>query len=166
MLAVSTEPKAGSHCVPSLLWPATTLYLITSMRALSAHMNSSSRLAQLRAEWAPVPRELLAGAVATFALIPEVIAFFNAGAGPQSALCIVHHQHRDCGVWCARPAMVPAAAGSVALVAAPLVRITWSAISAGGAGFGMAGAVQIVFGLLKMGSLGALCFPGPCAPAL
>src|SRR3990167_4777983 len=46
-------------------------------------MNPST-LNRLRAEWAPsIPRELLAGAVATFALIPEVIAFsFVAGGGP------------------------------------------------------------------------------------
>ena len=43
-----------------------------------------SFLTRLRAEWAPsIPRELLAGAVATFALIPEVIAFsFVAGVDP------------------------------------------------------------------------------------
>lgn len=42
---------------------------------------SLSLLNRLRMEWAPsIPRELLAGAVATFALIPEVIAFsFVAG---------------------------------------------------------------------------------------
>ncbi|EFI61496.1 sulphate transporter, partial [Comamonas thiooxydans] len=44
-------------------------------------MNPHFSLSRWRAEWAPsVPRELLAGAVATFALIPEVIAFsFVAG---------------------------------------------------------------------------------------
>ena len=45
-------------------------------------------LQRLRAEWAPsIPRELLAGAVATFALIPEVIAFsFVAGVDPAVGL--------------------------------------------------------------------------------
>jgi len=45
-------------------------------------------LHRLRAEWAPsIPRELLAGAVATFALIPEVIAFsFVAGVDPAVGL--------------------------------------------------------------------------------
>ena len=48
----------------------------------------SSFLTRLRAEWAPsIPRELLAGAVATFALIPEVIAFsFVAGVDPSVGL--------------------------------------------------------------------------------
>ena len=51
-------------------------------------MNPST-LNRLRAEWAPsIPRELLAGAVATFALIPEVIAFsFVAGCSPVSGDC-------------------------------------------------------------------------------
>ena len=50
-------------------------------------MNPSTQT-RLRAEWAPsIPRELLAGAVATFALIPEVIAFsFVAGVDPSVGL--------------------------------------------------------------------------------
>ena len=53
-----------------------------------AHRMNSSTLTRLRAEWAPsIPRELLAGAVATFALIPEVIAFsFVAGVDPSVGL--------------------------------------------------------------------------------
>lgn len=123
------------------------------MRALSAHMNSSSRLAQLRAEWAPsVPRELLAGAVATFALIPEVIAFsFVAGVDPAVGLYASFIISIVIAVFGARPAMVSAAAGSVALVAAPLVASHGlQYLLAAGL---LAGAVQIVFGLLKMGSL-------------
>lgn len=116
-------------------------------------MNFSSRLSRLRNEWAPsVPRELLAGAVATFALIPEVIAFsFVAGVDPTVGLYASFIISIVIAVFGARPAMVSAAAGSVALVAAPLV-------SAHGlqyllaAGL-LAGAMQIIFGLCRMGML-------------
>ena len=36
----------------------------------------SSRYSRLRTEWCPsIPRELMAGAVATFALIPEAVSY-------------------------------------------------------------------------------------------
>ncbi len=116
-------------------------------------MNPHFSLSRWRAEWAPsVPRELLAGAVATFALIPEVIAFsFVAGVDPAVGLYASFIISIVIAVFGARPAMVSAAAGSVALVAAPLV------VSHGlpyllAAGL-LAGAMQIAFGLCKMGSL-------------
>ena len=76
-----------------------------------------------RAEWAPgIPRELMAGAVATFALIPEVIAFsFVAGVDPAVGLFASFVISIVIAFFGGRPAMVSAAAGSVALVAAPLV---------------------------------------------
>jgi SulP family sulfate permease len=91
-----------------------------------------------RAEWAPsIPRELMAGAVATFALIPEVIASF-----------IISLVIAFAG---GRPAMVSAAAGSVALVAAPLVQAHGvQYLLAAGA---LAGGVQILFGWLRLGAL-------------
>ena len=81
-------------------------------------------LTRLRAEWAPsIARELLAGAVATFALIPEVIAFsFVAGVDPSVGLFASFVISIVIAFAGARPAMVSAAAGSVALVAAPLVQ--------------------------------------------
>lgn len=107
----------------------------------------------LRREWLTnPPRELLAGAVATFALIPEVIAFsFAAGVDPQVGL----YGSFVIGIVIAfaggRPAMVSAAAGSVALVAAPLVASHGlSYLLAAGL---LAGALQIVFGLLRLGVL-------------
>jgi SulP family sulfate permease len=107
----------------------------------------------LRREWLTnPPRELLAGAVATFALIPEVIAFsFAAGVDPQVGL----YGSFVIGIVIAfaggRPAMVSAAAGSVALVAAPLVASHGlSYLFAAGL---LAGALQIVFGLLRLGVL-------------
>ena len=108
-----------------------------------------NELAQWRAN--PV-REMLAGAVATFALIPEVIAFsFVAGIDPQVGLFASFVMSIIIAVFGGRPAMITAAAGSVALVAAPLI-----------AGHGLpylfaagllAGVVQIAFGLLRMGVL-------------
>ena len=82
---------------------------------------NSSFLTRLRAEWAPsIPRELLAGAVATFALIPEVIAFsFVAGVDPSVGLFASFVISLVIAFAGGRPAMVSAAAGSVALVASP-----------------------------------------------
>ena len=110
-------------------------------------------LSRLRAEWAPsVPRELLAGAVATFALIPEVIAFsFVAGVDPAVGLFASFIISIVIAFFGGRPAMVSAAAGSVALVAAPLVASHGiQYLFAAGL---LAGAMQIVFGLCKMGML-------------
>ncbi len=116
-------------------------------------MSTTALISRLRAEWAPsVPRELLAGAVATFALIPEVIAFsFVAGVDPSVGLFASFVISIVIAFAGGRPAMVSAAAGSVALVAAPLV-------AAHGLGYLLAagllaGAVQVVFGLLKLGVL-------------
>ncbi len=110
-------------------------------------------LQRLRAEWAPsVPRELLAGAVATFALIPEVIAFsFVAGVDPSVGLFASFVISIVIAFFGGRPAMVSAAAGSVALVAAPLM-------AAHGLGYLLAagllaGLVQVLFGLLRLGVL-------------
>ena len=115
-------------------------------------MNSPT-LTRLRAEWAPsIPRELLAGAVATLALIPEVIAFsFVAGVDPSVGLFASFVISIVIAFVGGRPAMVSAAAGSVALVAAPLVQSHGlSYLLAAGL---LAGAVQVVFGLLKLGVL-------------
>jgi SulP family sulfate permease len=86
----------------------------------------SSSHSRLRTEWCPsIPRELLAGAVATFALIPEVIAFsFVAGVDPQVGLFASFVIGIVIAFAGGRPAMISAAAGSVALVAAPLVHVT------------------------------------------
>ena len=114
---------------------------------------SLSLLNRLRMEWAPsIPRELLAGAVATFALIPEVIAFsFVAGVDPSVGLFASFVISIVIAVFGGRPAMVSAAAGSVALVAAPLVASHGiQYLFAAGL---LAGAMQIVFGLCRMGML-------------
>ena len=75
-------------------------------------------------QWRDNPvREILAGAVATFALIPEVIAFsFTAGIDPAVGLYASFVISIVIALFGGRPAMISAAAGSIALVVAPLVR--------------------------------------------
>lgn len=110
-------------------------------------------LTRLRAEWAPsIPRELMAGAVATFALIPEVIAFsFVAGVDPSVGLFASFVISIVIAFTGGRPAMISAAAGSVALVAAPLVQSHGLPyLLAAGV---LAGVVQVLFGLLRLGVL-------------
>ncbi|TPP09730.1 SulP family inorganic anion transporter [Rhizobium glycinendophyticum] len=106
-----------------------------------------------RREWSANPlREMLAGAVATFALIPEVIAFsFVAGVDPQVGLFASFVIGIVIAFAGGRPAMISAAAGSVALVVAPLVAAHGLPyLLAAGL---LAGLIQIVFGLLRLGAL-------------
>src|SRR3712207_7112230 len=90
-------------------------------------------------------REALAGVVTTLALVPEVISFsVIAGVDPIVSLVASIVLALTMSVLGGRPAMVTAAAGSVALVVAPLVREH-------GVGYVLpavvlAGLVQIVFG--------------------
>ena len=107
----------------------------------------------IRRDWSANPtREMLAGAVATFALIPEVIAFsFVAGVDPQVGLFASFIIGIVIAFTGGRPAMISAAAGSVALVAAPLVHAHGLAyLFAAGL---LAGILQILFGLLRLGVL-------------
>jgi SulP family sulfate permease len=104
-------------------------------------------------DWSARPtREMLAGAVATFALIPEVIAFsFAAGVDPQVGLFASFVIGIVIAFTGGRPAMISAAAGSVALVAAPLVHSHGLPyLLAAGL---LAGIFQIVFGLLRLSVL-------------
>ncbi|AYD00472.1 SulP family inorganic anion transporter [Neorhizobium sp. NCHU2750] len=112
-----------------------------------------STFSTLRRDWSANPvREMLAGAVATFALIPEVIAFsFVAGVDPEVGLFASFVIGIVIAFTGGRPAMISAAAGSVALVAAPLVHAHGLPyLLAAGL---LAGIIQIVFGLLKLGVL-------------
>jgi SulP family sulfate permease len=105
------------------------------------------------AQWRHAPhREAMAGAVATFALIPEVIAFsFVAGIDPQVGLFASFILGLVIALCGGRPAMITAAAGSVALVAAPLVASHGLPyLLAAGL---LAGLIQVVFGLLRLGVL-------------
>ena len=100
-------------------------------------------------DWAGARRDVLAGMVGTFALIPEVIAFsFVAGVDPQVGLYASFVLGVVLSVAGGRPGMISGAAGSVALVAAALVR-----------GHGLqyllaatllAGGLQVLFGLLHL----------------
>ncbi len=114
---------------------------------------TTSAASRYRAEWfaglAPLRRDVLAGMVGTFALIPEVIAFsFVAGVDPQVGLFASFVIGIVIAFAGGRPAMISGAAGSVALVAAALVH-----------GHGLpyllaadllAGLFQIAFGLLRL----------------
>jgi SulP family sulfate permease len=107
----------------------------------------------IRRDWSANPkREMLAGAVATFALIPEVIAFsFVAGVDPQVGLFASFIIGIVIAFTGGRPAMISAAAGSVALVAAPLVHAHGLPyLFAAGL---LAGVFQVLFGLLRLGVL-------------
>ena len=106
-----------------------------------------------RAQWfdgfGPARRDVLAGMVGTFALIPEVIAFsFVAGVDPQVGLFASFVIGIVIALTGGRPAMISGAAGSVALVAAALVH------SAGVqyllAATLLAGLLQVGFGLLGL----------------
>jgi SulP family sulfate permease len=107
------------------------------------------QLSSIRRDWFANPmREMLAGAVATFALIPEVIAFsLVAGVDPQVGLFASFVIAIVIAFTGGRPAMISAAAGSVALVAAPLVH------AHGLPYLFAAGLFQVVFGLLRLGVL-------------
>ena len=106
-----------------------------------------------RRDWSTRPvREMLAGAVATFALIPEVIAFsFAAGVDPEVGLYASFVICAVIALTGGRPAMISAAAGSVALVAAPLVHAHGLPyLLAAGL---LAALMQVAFGLLRLGVL-------------
>jgi sulfate permease, SulP family len=97
-------------------------------------------------------RETLAGLVTALALIPEVISFsFISGVDPKVALVASIVLGLVMSVLGGRPAMVTAAAGSIALVIGPMVKLY-------GVGYILptiiiAGAVQIAFGLAGLARL-------------
>ncbi|MCQ9154030.1 SulP family inorganic anion transporter [Acidomonas methanolica] len=106
--------------------------------------------ATYRAQWACNPlREVLAGMVGTFALIPEVIAFsYVTGVTPATALYASFVLAVAIAVTGGRPGMISGAAGSVALVAAALVHRHGAQYML--AATLMAGALQVLFGLCRL----------------
>ncbi len=115
-------------------------------------MNADS-VSRYRSEWfggfGDLRREVLAGMVGTFALIPEVIAFsFVAGVDPEVGLFASFVIGIVISFTGGRPAMISGAAGSVALVAAALVRSHGLEYLL--AATLMAGTLQLVFGLLHL----------------
>ncbi len=110
-------------------------------------------LSRYRTEWysgaVDARRDVLAGMVGTFALIPEVIAFsFVAGIDPEVGLFASFVIGIVIAIFGGRPAMISGAAGSVALVAAALVHNHGLSYLLGATI--LAGVFQIVFGLLKL----------------
>jgi sulfate permease, SulP family len=97
-------------------------------------------------------RETLAGVVTALALIPEVISFsFVSGVDPKVALISSIVLGLVMSAIGGRPAMVTAAAGSIALVIGPMVKTY-------GVGYILptiilAGLIQIVFGMLGLARL-------------
>ena len=97
-------------------------------------------------------REVLAGLVTALALIPEVISFsFITGVDPKVALIASVVLGLVMSVLGGRTAMVTAAAGSIALVVGPMVKIH-------GVGYILptiilAGAIQIAFGVAGLARL-------------
>lgn len=109
--------------------------------------------ARYRTEWysgaANARRDVLAGMVGTFALIPEVIAFsFVAGIDPEVGLFASFVIGIVLAIFGGRPAMISGAAGSVALVAAALVHSHGLSYLLGATI--LAGVFQIAFGLLRL----------------
>jgi SulP family sulfate permease len=110
-------------------------------------------LTRYRSEWftglSGARRDILAGLVGTFALIPEVIAFsFVAGIDPEVGLFASFVIGIVLAFAGGRPAMISGAAGSVALVAAALVHSHGLPYLL--AATLLAGLFQIVFGLVKL----------------
>ena len=115
-------------------------------------MNAHS-ISRYRAEWFASPggarRDIFAGMVGTFALIPEVIAFsVVAGIDPEVGLFASFIIGIVIAFAGGRPAMISGAAGSVALVAAALVHA--HGLNYLLAATLLAGLFQIVFGLVKL----------------
>ncbi len=114
---------------------------------------TSLSFSRYRAEWFSGPaaarRDILAGMVGTFALIPEVIAFsFVAGIDPEVGLFASFVIGIVIAFAGGRPAMISGAAGSVALVAAALVHahgLQYLLVATM-----LAGVLQIAFGLAKL----------------
>jgi len=97
-------------------------------------------------------RETLAGLVTALALVPEVISFsFISGVDPKVALVASIVMGLVMSLLGGRPAMITAAAGSIALVIGPMVKLN-------GVGYilptvVLAGTVQIAFGAAGLARL-------------
>ncbi|KKW67046.1 transporter [Lampropedia cohaerens] len=102
--------------------------------------------------WRLYWRETLAGVVTALALVPEVISFsVVSGVDPQAALYASITMGLLMSILGGRPAMVTAAAGSVALVIGPMTRAhgvdyIFPAVL-------LAGVIQVLFGLSRLASL-------------
>jgi sulfate permease, SulP family len=124
---------------------------ITTAPALASFEDTPSVGSVLRSPGVLV-RETLAGLVTALALIPEVISFsFISGVDPKVALVSSIVLGLVMSALGGRPAMVTAAAGSIALVIGPMTKLY-------GVGYILptmviAGAVQIAFGVAGLARL-------------
>src|SRR6202162_2562230 len=124
---------------------------ITTASALASFDDTPSVTSVLRSPNFLV-RGALAGIVTALALVPEVISFsFVSGVDPKVALVSSIVLGLVMSVLGGRPAMVTAAAGSIALVIGPMVKLH-------GTGYILptiilAGIVQIVFGVAGLARL-------------
>ena len=121
-----------------------------SSQTLSA---APPRAARLRAEWFANPKvELLSGLVVALALIPEAISFsIIAGVDPKVGLYASFSIAIIISIAGGRSGMISAATGAMALVLVPLVEDY--GIEYLFAATILAGAIQIGFGYLGVGSL-------------
>lgn len=107
----------------------------------------------LREEWLANPRaDILAGLVVALALIPEALAFsIIAGVDPQVGLYAAFVIAVVSAIAGGRPAMISAATGAIALLVVNLVKDHGVAYLFAAAI--LAGALQILAGLLRLGAL-------------
>lgn len=116
------------------------------LNCLPGHVSDVLRSPQL------LTREALAGVITALALIPEVISFsVIAGVDPTVSLLASVVLCIGMSLLGGRPAMVTAAAGSVALVIGPMVHQNGVAYIL--PAVVMAGVIQIIFGLTRMARL-------------
>jgi len=124
----------------------------TVMSLLHSAVSPEDRVANVLRSPKLLTREMLAGVITALALIPEVISFsVVAGVDPKVSLIASVVLCFALSVLGGRPAMVTAAAGSVALVIGPMVhqhgvQYILPAVL-------MAGVIQILFGVLGMARL-------------
>ena len=124
----------------------------TVMSLLHSAVSPEDRVANVLRSPKLLTREMLAGVITALALIPEVISFsVVAGVDPKVSLIASVVLCLALSVLGGRPAMVTAAAGSVALVIGPMVhqhgvQYILPAVL-------MAGVIQILFGVLGMARL-------------
>jgi SulP family sulfate permease len=129
--------------------PNATLPMPTERQSFPRPSAADLSLAAVLRSPAVLTRECLAGIITSLALIPEVISFsVVAGVDPRVSLIASIVLGLAMSLLGGRPAMVTAAAGSVALVIGPLVR-------AHGVGYVLpavilAGIVQVAFGMLGL----------------
>ncbi len=108
-------------------------------------------ISTLKREWfSNIPADLLAGSVVALALIPEAIAFsIIAGVDPKVGLYSSFVIAVVTAIVGGRPALISAATGAMALLMIGLVKAHGvEYIFAAGI---LAGMIQIIFGLLKLG---------------